>query len=73
MSTTAAGTSQNGGGASTQTSGGDHHLSTNPPPPPPPLQVNQGEAKLNQIEVQDWDEAGEDESEGEENELIKVQ
>jgi hypothetical protein len=35
------------------------------------LQVNQGEAEFNQIEVQDWDEA-EEEAEGDESELIRV-
>jgi hypothetical protein len=53
-----------------QTGGGEQHLNTNPPPP---LQVNQDEAELNQIKVQDWDEAEEDEAEAEENELISVQ
>jgi hypothetical protein len=62
MSTTTADTSQTGGG--------DQHLNTNPPPP---LQVNQDKAELNQIEVQEWDEAEEDEAEAEENELIRVQ
>jgi hypothetical protein len=55
---------------SSQTSEGDQHLNTNPPPP---SQVNQDKAELNQIEVQDWDEAKEDEAEVEENELIRVQ
>jgi hypothetical protein len=45
MSTTAAITSQG--------NKGDQHLNTNPLPPP--SQVNQGKAKFNQIEVQDWD------------------
>jgi hypothetical protein len=53
-----------------QTGGGEQHLNTNPPPP---LRVNQDEAELNQIKVQDWDEAEEDEAEAEENELISVQ
>jgi hypothetical protein len=62
MSTTTVGTSQS--------SGGDQHLNTNPPPSP---QVNQDEAELNQIKVQDWDEVEEDEVEAEENDLIRVQ
>jgi hypothetical protein len=62
MSTTTVGTSQS--------SGGDQLLNTNPPPSP---QVNQDEAKLNQIKVQDWDEVEEDEVEAEENDLIRVQ
>jgi hypothetical protein len=62
MSTTTADTSQIGGG--------DQHLNTNPPPL---LQVNQDKAKLNQIDVQDWDETEEDEAKAEENELIRVQ
>jgi hypothetical protein len=52
MSTTAAVTSKG--------DGGDQHLNTNPLPPP--SQVNQGEVELNQIEVQDWDEAEEEEA-----------
>jgi hypothetical protein len=32
----------------------------------------QDESKLNQIKVQDWDEAEEDEAEAKENELIRV-
>jgi hypothetical protein len=63
ISTTVAGTSQSGGG--------DHHLNANPPPPPP-SQVNPGKAELNQIKIQNWDEAEEDETEAEESELIKV-
>jgi hypothetical protein len=65
ISTTAVGTSPS--------SGGDHHLNTNLPPPPPPSQVNSGEAELNQIKIQNWDEAEEDEAEAEENELIRIQ
>jgi hypothetical protein len=65
MSTTVVGTSQS--------SGSEQHLNANPPPPPPPPQPIQGEAELNKIEVQDWDEAKEDETEAEENELIRVQ
>jgi hypothetical protein len=34
-------------------------------------QVNQGEAEFNQIEVQDWDEAEEEETEADESELIR--
>jgi hypothetical protein len=56
ISTTTADTSQSGRG--------DHHLNANPPP----SQVNSGEAKLNQIEIQDWDEAEEDEVKAEESE-----
>jgi hypothetical protein len=54
-----------------QSNEGDQHLNTNPLPPP--LQVNQGEAEFNQIEVQDWDEAEEEEAEADESELIRVQ
>jgi hypothetical protein len=43
------------------------------PPEPPPSQVNPGEAELNQIEIQNWDEAEEDEAESEESVLIRVQ
>jgi DNA repair exonuclease SbcCD ATPase subunit len=50
---------------------GDKHLNTNPLPPP--SQVNHGEAKFNQSEVQDWDEAEEEEAEADESELIRVQ
>jgi hypothetical protein len=35
--------------------------------------VNQGEAELNQIEIQDWDKAEEDEAEAGENEFARVQ
>jgi hypothetical protein len=63
MSTTAVVTSQG--------NEGDLHLNTNPHPPP--SQVNQGEAEFNQIEVQYWDEAEEEEVEADENELIRVQ
>jgi hypothetical protein len=63
MSTTAAVTSQG--------DEGDQHLNANPPPPP--SQFNQGEAKFNHIEVQDWDEAEEEEAEADESELIRVQ
>jgi hypothetical protein len=62
MSTTAVVTSQG--------NGGDWHLKTNPLPPS--SQVNQGEVEFNQIEVQDWDEAEEEEAEADENELIRV-
>jgi hypothetical protein len=47
MSTAAVGTS------STQTNGDDHDINY-PPPPPPPAQVDQGEAGLDQIGIQDW-------------------
>jgi broad specificity polyphosphatase/5'/3'-nucleotidase SurE len=62
MLTTIVGTSQ--------TSRGDQHLNTNLPPLP---QVNQDKAELNQIKVQDWDEAEEDEVDAEKNKLIWVQ
>jgi hypothetical protein len=61
ISTNVASTSQSGGG--------DHHLNANPPP----SQVNPGKAELNQIKIQDWDEAEEDESKAKESELIRVQ
>jgi hypothetical protein len=54
-----------------QSNEGDQHLDTNPLPPP--SQVNQGETEFNQIEVQDWDEAEEEEVEADESELIMVQ
>jgi hypothetical protein len=54
-----------------QGNGGDQHLNTTPLPPP--LQVNQGELEFNQIEVQDWDEAKEEEAEADQSELIRVQ
>jgi hypothetical protein len=63
ISTTAAVTSQG--------NGGDQHLNTNPLSPP--SQVDPGEAEFNQIEVQDWDEAEEEEVEADESELIRVQ
>jgi hypothetical protein len=63
MSTTAVVTSQG--------DGGDQHL--NAKPFPPPSQVNQGDAEFNQIKVQDWDEAEEEEAEADESELIRVQ
>jgi hypothetical protein len=63
MSTTTASTSQG--------NGCEQHLNTNPPLPP--LQVNQGKAEFNQIKVQDWDEAEEEEAEPNESELIRVQ
>jgi hypothetical protein len=53
-----------------QSNEGEQHLNTNPLPPP--SQVNQGEAEFNQIEVQDWDEAEEEETEADESELIRV-
>jgi hypothetical protein len=73
MSITATGTSQNDGGASSnQTNGGDRHQS--PSRTPSPLQVIQGDAEFNQIQVQDWDEeADEDEAAAEEDKLIRVQ
>jgi hypothetical protein len=35
--------------------------------------ITQGEAKFNQIKIQDWDEAEDDEAEAEENEFPRVQ
>jgi hypothetical protein len=49
---------------------GDQHLNTNLLPPL--SQVNQGEAEFNQIEIQDWDEAEEEEAKADESELIRV-
>jgi hypothetical protein len=62
MSTTTAVTSQG--------DEGDQHLNANSLPPP--SHVNQGKAEFNQIEVQDWDEAEEEEAEADESELIGV-
>jgi hypothetical protein len=71
VSTTATGTNQNGRGASsTQTNGGDQHQS--PPRAPLPLQLIQGDLDLDQIKVQDWDEAVEDEAIAKEDKLIRV-
>jgi hypothetical protein len=73
MSTTIAGSSQNSGGtSSTQTNGGAPHQS--PLRAPSPIQVIQGNAESDQIQVQDWgEEAEEDEVIVEEEELIRVQ
>jgi hypothetical protein len=73
MSTTTADSSHNDGGtSSTQTNGGDLHQS--PPRAPSPIHVIQGDAKFDQIQVQDSDEeAEENEAVEEEDELIKVQ
>jgi hypothetical protein len=70
MSTTAAGSSQNGGGASsTQTNESAPHQS--PLRAPSPVQVIQGDAEFDQIQIQDWDEeVDEDEAAAEEKELI---
>jgi hypothetical protein len=76
MSTTTAGTCQISGGTSSTQTNGDNQDINNPPPPAnplPPPQVNQSEGNLDQIEVQDWDKAEEDEAKAEENELIMVQ
>jgi hypothetical protein len=53
-----------------KTSEGNQHLNTNPPSS---LQVNQDKAELNQIKVQAWDEAEEDEVLDKETEPIRVQ
>jgi hypothetical protein len=56
MSTTAVCTTQiDEGTSSTQTNRDDHDINNPPPPanPPPPSQVNQSEANVDQIEVQD--------------------
>jgi hypothetical protein len=73
MSTTAAGSIKNGGGASsTQTNGGDLHQS--PQRVLSLVQVLQGDAELDQIQMQDGDEeAEEDEAAMEEEELVRVQ
>jgi hypothetical protein len=72
MSTTVAGSSQNGRGTSlTQTNGGAPHQST--PRLPSPIKVIQGDVELDQVQVQDRvEEAYEDESAEEEEELIRV-
>jgi hypothetical protein len=68
MSTTAVGSSQNSGGtSSTQTNGGDPRQSTLRVLSP--VQDVQGDAELNQIQVQDWDEEAEEAKE----ELARVQ
>jgi hypothetical protein len=73
MSTLVAGSNQNDrGNSSTQTNGGDPHQST--PMVLPPVQDVQDNAKLDQIQVQDWDaEAEEDEVAAGEEELARVQ
>jgi hypothetical protein len=70
---TTVGSSQNGRAASsTQTNGGAPHQS--PLRTPSPLQVMCGDAELDQIQVQDWDEEAEKiKAAAEEEELIKVQ
>jgi hypothetical protein len=67
MSITAAGSSRNDRGTScTQTNGGDPRQSL--------VQDVQGDAELDQIEVQDWDEeAEEDEAATKEEDLTRVQ
>jgi hypothetical protein len=67
MPTTTSGSSQNGGGTSfTQINGGASHQS--PPRAPSPLQ------EFDQIQVQHWhEEAEEDKTTTEEEQLIRVQ
>jgi hypothetical protein len=70
MSTTTAGSSQNSRGTSSnQINGGDPCES--PLRALSPVQDVQGDAELDQIHVQDWDE--EDEAAAEEEELARVQ
>jgi hypothetical protein len=73
MSTSALGASHNGGGtSSTQTNGGNSLQS--PLWAPLPAQVIKGDAKPDQVQVQNWDEeAYEDEAAEEEEQLIRVQ
>jgi hypothetical protein len=73
MSATVVGSSQHGGGtSSTQTNGGDPRQS--PPRAPSPVQDVQGDAELDQVQVQDWDEEAEqDKATAEEEELARVQ
>jgi hypothetical protein len=72
MSTTTAGSSQNSGGTnSTQTNRDDSRQS--PLRALTSVQDVQGDAELDQIQVQDWDEAiEEDEAAAEEEELTRV-
>jgi hypothetical protein len=72
MLTIAAVSNQDSGGASsTQTNGGDPHQS--PPRALSPVQVVQGDAEFDQIQVQDWaEEAEEEEDATEEEELVRV-
>jgi hypothetical protein len=72
MSTTAAGSSQNGSCASsTQTNGGNPRQS--PSRALSPVQGLQGDAKFDQIQVQDWDEEAEEDKAAMEEELTRVQ
>jgi hypothetical protein len=73
ISTTAAGPSQhNGAASSTQTGGGAQRQS--PTQAPLPVHMAQGDAKLDQVQIHDWDEeAEEDEAAVEEEELARVQ
>jgi hypothetical protein len=73
ISTTVVGSSQNGGGtSSTQTNGSNPCQS--PLRPLSLVQVIQGDAELDQIQVQDWnEEAEEDKTVVEEEELARVQ
>jgi hypothetical protein len=74
MSPTTTGSRQNGEGtSSTKTNGGDLHQS--PPRAPPLVQVIQGDAKFDQIQVQDWDEEAKQDNEVAvvEEKLVRVQ
>jgi hypothetical protein len=72
MSTTAPSASQIGGGtSSTQSNGGNLHQSSLWAPLL--AQVIQGNAELNQIQMQDWDEEAYEDEVAEEEELIRVQ
>jgi hypothetical protein len=72
MSTTAVGSSQNGGGTrSIQTNGGALHQS--PLWAPSLVQVIQGDIKLEQVQLQDWEEEAFEDKAAEEEELLRVQ
>jgi hypothetical protein len=72
MSTTATGSSQIGGGvSSTQPNRGALHQS--PPQAPSPIQVIQGDAKLEQEQLQDWEEVASEHEAVDEEELLRVQ
>jgi hypothetical protein len=72
MSTTFTGSTQNGGGtSSTQTNGGAPHQS--PLRPPSSVQVIQGDIELENVPLQDWEEATFQDDAVEEEELFRVQ
>jgi hypothetical protein len=72
MSTTAAGSNQNVGGTSSiQTNGGAPHQS--PLWAPLLVQVIHGDIKLEQVQLQDWEEEAFEDEAAEEEELLRVQ